>query len=62
MQKVAIYWEIYERTHSAIYLGYAGLVQFFPQVLLMLFAGHIVDLTEGVASVVRTASGATACH
>src|SRR5207249_4739970 len=32
-----------ERTHSAIYLGYAGLVQFFPQVLLMLFAGHIVD-------------------
>ncbi len=43
MQKVAIGWEIYERTHSAIYLGYAGLVQFLPQVLLMLFAGHIVD-------------------
>ncbi|PYS09455.1 MAG: MFS transporter, partial [Acidobacteria bacterium] len=43
MQKVAIGWEIYERTHSAIYLGYAGLVQFFPQVLFMLFAGHIVD-------------------
>src|SRR2546425_7000876 len=43
MQKVAIGWEIYERTHSAIYLGYAGLVQFVPQVLLMLFAGHIVD-------------------
>src|SRR2546427_815229 len=43
MQKVAIGWEIYERTHSAIYLGYAGLAQFLPQVLFMLFAGHIVD-------------------
>ena len=43
MQKVAIGWEIYERTHSAIHLGYAGLMQFFPQVLFMLFAGHIAD-------------------
>ena len=43
MQKVAIGWEIYERTHSAMALGYAGLAQFFPQVLFMLFVGHIVD-------------------
>jgi len=43
MQKVAIGWEIYERTHSAMYLGYAGLVQFAPQVLFMLIAGHITD-------------------
>src|SRR6516225_11545404 len=43
MQKVAIGWEIYERTHSAMYLGYAGLVQFAPQILFMLIAGHITD-------------------
>jgi MFS family permease len=43
MQKVAIGWEIYERTHSAMALGSAGLVQFLPQVLFMLFAGHITD-------------------
>src|SRR5215813_2773066 len=43
MQKVAIGWEIYERTHSAMALGYAGLAQFFPQVLFMLLAGHITD-------------------
>jgi MFS family permease len=43
MQKVAIGWEIYERTHSAMALGYAGLAQFLPQVLFMLFAGQIVD-------------------
>jgi MFS family permease len=43
MQKVAIGWEIYERTHSAMALGIAGLVQFLPQGLFMLFAGHITD-------------------
>src|SRR5262249_17855415 len=43
MQKVAIGWEIYERTGSALHLGYVGLVQFLPQVVLTLFAGHITD-------------------
>src|SRR5262245_12641688 len=43
MQKVAIGWEIYERTHSAMALGYAGLAQFLPQVLFMLLAGHVID-------------------
>jgi MFS family permease len=43
MQKVAIGWEIYERTHSAMALGYAGLAQFVPQVLFMLLAGHVTD-------------------
>src|SRR5262245_49736026 len=43
MQKVAVGWEIYERTHSPLALGYAGLAQFLPQVLFMLFAGHITD-------------------
>src|SRR2546421_7372334 len=43
MQKVAIGWEIYERTHSPMALGYAGLAQFFPQVLFMLIAGHVTD-------------------
>src|SRR5262245_29143693 len=43
MQKVAIGWEIYERTGSALALGSVGLVQFLPQVLFMLFAGHATD-------------------
>jgi MFS family permease len=43
MQKVAVGWEIYERTHSAMALGYAGLAQFVPQVVFMLLAGHITD-------------------
>src|ERR1051326_4925434 len=43
MQKVAVGWEIYERTGSAIHLGYVGLVQFLPLVALAIVTGHVVD-------------------
>jgi MFS family permease len=43
MQKVAIGWEIWERTHSAIHLGYAGLVQYLPQLFLVVVTGHVTD-------------------
>jgi len=46
MLSVAIGWEIYERTHSALALGYIGLVQLLPVVLLVLPAGHIVDTRD----------------
>ena len=44
MQKVAVGWEIYERTGSALNLGFVGLVQFLPQVALVAVAGHITDI------------------
>jgi MFS family permease len=43
MQKVAVGWEIYERTGSAFYLGFAGLVQYLPMVAFTLIAGHVTD-------------------
>jgi MFS family permease len=43
MQKVAVGWEIYERTGSAWHLGYVGLVQFLPLVAFAILAGHITD-------------------
>ena len=43
MQKVALGWEIYERTGSALHLGYVGLAQFAPQLVLAPFGGHVVD-------------------
>src|SRR2546426_12009046 len=43
MLKVAIGWEIYERTRSALDLGYVGLVQFLPLVFLAIPAGHVAD-------------------
>ena len=43
MQKVAVGWEIYERTGSAFHLGFAGLVQYMPMVFFALVAGHVTD-------------------
>jgi MFS family permease len=43
MQGVAVGWELYERTGSAMDLGLVGLVQFVPLLLLALPAGHAAD-------------------
>jgi MFS family permease len=43
MQNVAIGWELYERTNSALILGGIGLVQVIPVILLTLPAGHAAD-------------------
>jgi MFS family permease len=43
MTVVAIGWQIYDLTNSAMALGMIGLVQFLPQFLLVLVAGHYAD-------------------
>jgi MFS family permease len=43
MVNVAIGWELYERTGSALALGVVGLVQVIPIILLSLPAGHLAD-------------------
>jgi MFS family permease len=43
MLTVAVGWEIYERTHSALALGLVGLTQMAPMVLCTLPAGHVAD-------------------
>lgn len=43
IQAVAVGWELYQRTDSALSLGLVGLVQFLPVVLLALPAGHVAD-------------------
>jgi MFS family permease len=40
---VAVGWQIYALSHSALDLGLAGLVQFAPSALLMFPAGHMAD-------------------
>jgi MFS family permease len=40
---VGIGWELYSRTHDALALGYVGLVQFVPVLLLAIPAGHAAD-------------------
>jgi MFS family permease len=43
MQRVALGWELYQRTNDAAALGLVGLVQFLPVFVLSLPAGHAAD-------------------
>ncbi len=43
MLTVAVGWELYERTHSALALGLVGLTQMVPMILFTLPAGHLAD-------------------
>lgn len=46
MLGTAIGWELYDRTHAAMALGYVGLVEIIPVVLLALPAGQAADRFE----------------
>jgi MFS family permease len=43
MLAVTVGWEIYERTHSKLNLGFVGLVQMAPMFLCIFHAGHVAD-------------------
>ncbi len=43
MLNVAVGWELYQRTNSALALGYVGLVQVAPVIALALPAGQVAD-------------------
>jgi MFS family permease len=42
-QSVAVAWQIYQITHSALDLGYTGLALFLPGLLFLLPSGHVAD-------------------
>lgn len=42
-QSVAVAWQVYQITHSALSLGYTGLALFIPGLFFMLPAGHVAD-------------------
>jgi MFS family permease len=42
-QSVAVAWQVYQLTHSALSLGYTGLALFLPGLFFMLPAGHVAD-------------------
>jgi MFS family permease len=43
MQSVAVGWDVYAATHRPLDLGFVGLVQFVPSLLLLLVAGEVAD-------------------
>src|SRR5260370_37369037 len=42
-QSVAVAWQVYALTHSALDMGYTGLALFLPGIFVMLAAGHAAD-------------------
>ncbi|MDR3639937.1 MAG: MFS transporter [Humidesulfovibrio sp.] len=46
MLTVAVGWQVYDLTRSALSLGLVGLAQFLPQFLLTLVVGHVADRYE----------------
>jgi MFS family permease len=54
MQSVAVGWELYERTSSALVLGLIGLVQVLPVIALTLPAGHVADRYDRKHTVLYT--------
>ena len=58
MQIVAVGWEIYERTGDAMALGWVGLVQVLPVILLALPAGHMADRFDRRTIMMATAGAA----
>jgi MFS family permease len=46
MLTVAVGWELYERTQSALNLGFVGLTQFLPMLVMTLPAGHLADTLD----------------
>ena len=57
MRTVAVGWELYERTGSALALGGIGLVQVLPIIILTLFAGHVADRYDRQRVVLLTVLG-----
>jgi len=46
MQVVAVGWQIYSMTGTALNLGLVGLFQFLPTLVLVLVSGHVVDTVD----------------
>src|SRR5947209_13269711 len=46
MQTVAVGWQLYTLTGSALDLGLLGLVQFVPTIALTLVGGHVADRSD----------------
>lgn len=61
MVGVALGWQIYERTHSTLALGYIGLAEVLPVILLALPAGHFSDRYDRRKIALITKMGLAAC-
>ena len=61
MLSVAVGWEIYALTRNPLDLGYLGLVQFLPFVLLVLPGGYVADHSDRRLVLITAYAGAALC-
>jgi MFS family permease len=61
IQSVAIGWELFRRTHSSMALGWVGLVQGAPVILLSIPAGQLADKLDRRKILIFTQSCAALC-
>jgi MFS family permease len=61
MQTVAVGWQIYSITHRALDLGYVGLAQFLPGILLFLVSGHVADRFDRLKLMIACLVGFAIC-
>ncbi len=60
-QSVAVGWQVYQITHRALDLGYVGLAQFLPVLLLVLVSGHAADRFDRRTVMLVCTLGACLC-
>jgi len=60
MQFVVIEWGVYSLTKDPLSLGYIGLIEVIPAVLMALFAGHIADRSEKKSLLIKCILGFSA--
>lgn len=61
MQSVAIGWQVYQITHRPLDLGFVGLAQFLPGILLFLVSGHVADRYDRRKLIVLCYAGFGVC-
>jgi MFS family permease len=61
MQSVAVAWQVYEITRRPLDLGYVGLVQFMPGIILSLVVGHTADRLDRRRIMLTCFSGYATC-
>jgi MFS family permease len=61
MQSVAVGWQIYEITHRPLDLGYVGLAQFLPGIILFLVSGHAADRFNRLKLMIGCLAGFALC-
>src|SRR5215470_16930314 len=61
MLSVAVGWQVYALTRNPLDLGYLGLMQFLPFVLLVLPGGHVADHTDRRLVLTTAYAAAASC-